>query len=201
MPKILTIAHQKGGVGKSTLAVNLAASFKNNVRTAIMDVDPQGTVSQLAKIYKGIDVIPYSENPNLLDYDVIFIDTPPYFSDNLLSILHITDLVIIPTKAGIADFLAIGSTIEMVNKAKKNNPKLKAVTVLNMVKKGTTLTADIVNQLEKFDIQLLKTQISDRVNFTRSIALDNAIYGIGDHKAEKEIDNLTKEVLMMFNVK
>ena len=85
-------------------------------------------------------------------------------------------------------------------KMKKNNLKLKAVTVLNMVKKGTTLTSDIIKQLESFDIQILKSQISDRVNFTRSVALDNAIYGIGDHKAEKEIDNLTKEILMMLNV-
>lgn len=200
MPKILTIAHQKGGVGKSTLAVNLAASFKNNVRTAIMDTDPQGTVTQLSKVYKGIDVLPYSENPTTLNYDVIFIDTPPYLSGNLLKILQISDLVIIPTKAGIADLLAIKSTIDIVKEAKKLNPKLKAVTVLNMVKYGTSLTGDVIKQLEEFDAQLLKTQISDRVNFTRSIALENAIYGIGDYKAEKEIDNLTKEVLLLLNI-
>src|ERR1019366_8889161 len=199
MPKIITLAHQKGGVGKSTLAANLAASFKSNVRTAIMDVDPQGTITQLSKIYKGIDILPYSENISSLEYDVIFIDTPPYLSDNLLKILEISDLVIIPTKAGIADLLAIRSTISVVEKSQKRNPKLKAVVVLNMVKYATTLTEDVRKQIAELDITLLKAQISDRVNFTRSIALSSAIYGIGDLKAEKEIDNLTKEILLLFN--
>ena len=200
MPKIITLAHQKGGVGKSTLAANLAASFKSNVRTAIMDVDPQGTITQLSKIYKGIDILPYSENISSLEYDVIFIDTPPYLSDNLLKILEISDLVIIPTKAGIADLLAIRSTISVVEKSQKRNPKLKAVVVLNMVKYATTLTEDVRKQIGELDITLLKAQISDRVNFTRSIALESAIYGIGDLKAEKEIDNLTKEILLLFSI-
>ena len=200
MPKIITLAHQKGGVGKSTLAANLAASFKNNVRTAIMDIDPQGTITQLSKIYKGIDVIPYSENVSNLSYDVVFIDTPPYLSDSLLRILEFTDLVIIPTKAGIADLLAIRSTIGVVEKSKLKNPTLKAIVVLNMIKYGTTLTEEVRKQIQDLDITLLKSQISDRVNFTRSIALEDAIYGIGDLKAEKEIDNLTKEILMLFNI-
>jgi chromosome partitioning protein len=200
MPKIITLAHQKGGVGKSTLAANLAASFKNNVRTAIMDVDPQGTITQLSKIYTGIDVIPYSEKVSNLEYDIIFIDTPPYLSENLLQILKFTDFVIIPTKAGIADLLAIRSTIDIVKQSQKQNPKLKAAVVLNMVKYGTSLTEDVRKQIEEIDITLFKTQISDRVNFTRSIALSSAIYGIGDYKAEKEMDNLTREVLIALNI-
>jgi chromosome partitioning protein len=200
MPKIITLAHQKGGVGKSTLAANLAASFKNNVRTAIMDVDPQGTITQLSKIYTGIDVIPYSEKVANLEYDIIFIDTPPYLSENLLHILEFTDFVIIPTKAGIADLLAIRSTIDVVKRSQKQNPKLKAAVVLNMVKYGTSLTEDVRKQIEEIDITLFKTQISDRVNFTRSIALSSAIYGIGDYKAEKEMDNLTREVLLALNI-
>lgn len=43
----VTIAHQKGGVGKSTLALNLAHSFSENVRTALTDTDPQGSIVQL----------------------------------------------------------------------------------------------------------------------------------------------------------
>ena len=58
MPKILTIASQKGGVGKSTLAVNLACSVSKYSRTAIIDTDPQGTVAQLAKMYDGIMFYP-----------------------------------------------------------------------------------------------------------------------------------------------
>ena len=120
--------------------------------------------------------------------------------ENLLQILKFTDFVLIPTKAGIADLLAIRSTIDVVKRSQKLNPKLKAAVVLNMVKYGTTLTEDVRKQIEEIDITLLKTQISDRVNFTRSIALSSAIYGIGDFKAEKEMDNLTREVLLALNI-
>ena len=50
MSKIITIAHQKGGVGKSTLALNLAYSFANNVNTLLTDIDPQGSTIQLSGI-------------------------------------------------------------------------------------------------------------------------------------------------------
>ena len=50
MSKIITIAHQKGGVGKSTLALNLSYRFSHDVKIALTDVDPQGTIMNLNKM-------------------------------------------------------------------------------------------------------------------------------------------------------
>ncbi|GAA4138585.1 hypothetical protein GCM10022216_15820 [Sphingobacterium kyonggiense] len=50
MSKIKTIAHQKGGVGKSTLAINLVYSFAQNVNTILTDRDHQGSTIQLLGI-------------------------------------------------------------------------------------------------------------------------------------------------------
>ena len=50
MSKIITLAHQKGGVGKSTLALNLAYRFSKEVKTALTDTDPQGSTMQLKDI-------------------------------------------------------------------------------------------------------------------------------------------------------
>ena len=199
MPKIITIAHQKGGVGKSTIILNLANSFKENVSVAIVDTDPQGTVLQLKEKIKNIEVLSYQENLKALQYDVIFVDTPPYLSELLPNIFLQSDVVLIPTKVGIADLLAIRSTIQLVKETQKKNDKLKAAVVLNMVKHGTTLTAEVTEQIKNFNFPIFKTTITDRVNFARSIALENGIYGIGDAKAEKEIDLLTKELLILIN--
>ena len=199
MPRIITLTHQKGGVGKSTLAVNLANSFKENVSVGIMDIDPQGTIVQLSKMIKGIDIIPYTDNFSGLHQDVLFIDTPPYLTNNLPAIINASDLVLIPTKAGIADLMAIRATISLIKKVQEQNLKLKAAVVFNMIKHGTTLTEEVREQVEAFGIPILKSLVSDRVNFTRSLALENGIYGIGDRKAEKEIDQLTKEILLLLN--
>lgn len=199
MPKVITLAHQKGGVGKSTIVLNLANSFKDNVRVAVVDIDPQGTALQLKDRIDNVDIIPYDKKLNLLPYDVVFVDTPPYLSDLLPEVFNVSDLVIIPTKAGIADLLAIRSTIALVKKAQENNKKLKAGVLFNMVKYGTTLTDEVAEQVKGFDVPILKAKISDRVNFTRSVALKDGVYGIGDSKAEKEIDQLAKEILLLIN--
>ncbi|QES91054.1 ParA family protein [Rhizosphaericola mali] len=199
MPKIITLAHQKGGVGKSTIVLNLANCFKDNVRVAVVDIDPQGTALQLKDRIDNVEIIPYDKKLKLLPYDVVFVDTPPYLSDLLPEVFSVSDLVIIPTKAGIADLLAIRSTIALVKKAQEKNKALKAGVLFNMVKYGTTLTDEVAEQVQGFNVPILKAKISDRVNFTRSVALKDGIYGIGDSKAEKEIDQLAKEILLLIN--
>lgn len=199
MPKVICLSHQKGGVGKSTLAINMANSFKDNVRTAIMDMDPQGTVTQLAPHFEGITVIPYNEKFYELDFDVIFIDTPPYLSDFLISIYQKSDLIIVPCKVGIADMLAIRSTVALIKTAQMHNPRLKAGIVLNMVQLNTTLTDEVILELGKFGMPIFKSMISQRVNFARSVAMKNGIFDMGDNKAEKELNNFVKEVLLLLN--
>src|SRR5690606_39642968 len=102
MPKIITLAHQKGGVGKSTLALNLAYRFSKEVKTALTDTDPQGSTIQLKDIVQGIDILGYKGTKNLQGkpYDVIFIDTPPYLTVNMILILLASDLVLFIIIAG-----------------------------------------------------------------------------------------------------
>ena len=88
MAKIILITHQKGGVGKSTLTFNLAQNFSNNSNVAVLDFDLQGSLSQLKEIVSDFDVIPFVEEINSisnLNYDFIFIDTPPYLSNHLFA--------------------------------------------------------------------------------------------------------------------
>ncbi len=192
MSKTILITHQKGGVGKSTLTYNLAQNISKNSSVAILDLDLQGSLSSIKDLVTDFEIIPYKgkikEILNL-NYDFIFIDTPPYLSQQLPELIQLADLIIIPTKAGVLDLLAIKSTIELIQNENKTNNSL---VVFNMIKPNTTLTLDILIGLEEYNIPIAKTHISDLVAFTRSVLIG----GVGNDKnAQKQLDKLTKEVL------
>ncbi|OSY88521.1 conjugal transfer protein TraA [Tenacibaculum holothuriorum] len=192
MSKKILITHQKGGVGKSTLTFNLAQNISENASAAILDLDLQGSLSQVKELASGFDIISYKGRINEiqnLDYDFIFIDTPPYLSNQLPELIQLADLIIIPTKAGVLDLLAIKSTIELIKNENKIN---NSMIIFNMIKPNTTLTLDILIGLEEYNFPIAKTHVSDLVAFTRSVLVGGVQ---NDKNAQKQLDNLTKEVL------
>ncbi len=76
--KIITVAHQKGGVGKTTLALNIAYCLSEDLRVGITDTDLQGSISEIETFLTGIDLVPLDKviKGEELPYDVIIIDTP-----------------------------------------------------------------------------------------------------------------------------
>ena len=192
MPKIILITHQKGGVGKSTLTFNLAQNIATNSKVAVLDFDLQGSLSQLEELVTDFKIIPYQdklESISELQYDFIFIDTPPYFSNHLAKLISISDLIIVPTKAGILDLLAIKSTLAIIEQEKRT---MDTLVVFNMIKPNTTLTLDILIGLEEYNVKIASTHISDLVAFTRSVLLKGVS---NDKNAQKQIDQLTEEIL------
>ncbi len=192
MPKIILITHQKGGVGKSTLTFNLAQNIAANSRVAVLDFDLQGSLSQLEELVTDFKIIPYQdklESISELQYDFIFIDTPPYLSNHLAKLISISDLIIVPTKAGILDLLAIKSTLSIIEQEKRT---IDTLVVFNMIKPNTTLTLDILIGLEEYNVKIATTHISDLVAFTRSVLLKGVS---NDKNAQKQIDQLTEEIL------
>ena len=190
MAKYILITHQKGGVGKSTLTFNLAQNICKEAKVLIIDLDAQGSLSQISTIVSDFKITndkKYLTEPS--DYDFIFIDTPPYLSNELTGLINLSDLIIIPTKAGVLDLLAIKSTIELIKTENKAN---KSLVVFNMIKPNTTLTLDILIGLKEYEIPVANTYISDLVAFTRSVLIG----GVNNNKnAQQQLNNLTEEVL------
>jgi chromosome partitioning protein len=192
MSKIILVTHQKGGVGKSTLTFNLAQNISKNAKVVVLDFDLQGSLSQLKELVTDFEIIPFKNKIDdipKLDYDFILIDTPPYLSNHLPKLIAIADLVIIPTKAGILDLLAIKGTLELIEDTNKTADTL---VVFNMIKANTTLTIDILIGLEEYNVKIANTHISDLVAFTRSVLVKGVK---NDKNAQKQLDNLTKEIL------
>ncbi len=192
MAKIVLITHQKGGVGKSTITYNLAVNLKDNATVCIVDMDVQGSLMNINELSQ-VPIFPAEKLKDLQksNYDFIFIDTPPYLNDRIEELCILADVIVIPTKAGVLDLLAIKSTIDIVKQAKAEK---RALIVFNMVKPNTTLTAEIKDQLNEYNIKVSKNMLSDLVAFSRSVLVN----GVEENRnAQKQIDNLTKEILTL----
>ena len=204
MALIITLAHQKGGVGKSTLATNLRGYFAGGgYKTALVDIDPQGSLSKLVRTFSDQDgrepehVIErgsyktYKDLLTLLEpYDIAVIDTPPYLSKELQDVFEITNVILVPCKASPLDFLAIGDTLDLIRQAKTKRKDLIAAVVMTMVITGTDFTTQIRTELEKTEFPVLKAEIGNRVAYMRSLLKSNTVLGDENPKAREEIEAL-----------
>jgi chromosome partitioning protein len=195
--KIITVAHQKGGVGKTTLALNLAACFAQGLNVGVLDTDVQGSLSGIKEELDSITFIPYDGQLNGLtgqQFDILIIDTPPYLTNQLPDLFSISDFVLVPTKVGFFDVMAIKATIEFLKQAEQKRPELRYGVVLNMVKPRTALNKSVRDILNDYGAMLLTATISDRVSYTRS-AITSGVFASEDEKAKEEITSLADEIL------
>lgn len=196
MAKIITLAHQKGGVGKSTLALNLALCFQDQLKVALIDSDLQGSIYHLKEDFPELDILApekISEIPTL-NYDLIIVDTPPYLSNRLNELFSYSDYVLVPTKAGFFDVMAIKATLALVKFSQAQNQKLKAGIVLNMLKPRSGITAEVIELIQTLGTPLLTSRVFDRVSLARS-SMTSGILKSTDQKAIEEVTFLAEEIV------
>lgn len=208
MPIIVAVAHQKGGVGKSTLAANLAAYYTvNGSKSAVVDADIQGSLTNLVEtygennIYGSINLVPRNEYDRFEDLkardeDILFIDTPPYLSTDLDEIFLVSDYVLVPTKISPLDMLAIEATLELLSNVLKVKPSLVVGIVINLVNQSEGFLEKIKDYLKERGrgIQVHDTVVIKRTEFQRSF-LTGSIFETKDKKAQKEIATLAEEII------
>jgi chromosome partitioning protein len=195
--KVLVIASQKGGVGKTTLSGHLAieAEAVGQERVAIIDTDPQGSLSKWwnkrkaeTPLFATVDVAKLKEQLNILKEKLItlvIIDTPPAVTDIITTVIKIADVVLIPTKASPHDLEAIASTIDIVESVDK-----KMVFVLNGCIPRSKITAQAVFALSQYG-KVAPVVIHNRIDFITSMIDGRTVQEISrTTKASQEIIQL-----------
>lgn len=205
---IFTIGHTKGGVGKTVVTVNLAAALALQGKSVyLVDGDRQASsfYAMQARRQKEIDpTIDYDNEPDgkklaalvqskARNYDHVLIDVGGRDSSALRAALVVSDLLLIPFAPRSLDVWAMADIDELINEARKINPKLKAKAVINgadAVGNDNKAAVDVVAQYP--NIEYLDAPIGRRKSFASSIGYGQSVleHKPKDRKAIAEVKKL-----------
>lgn len=208
---IIFIGSQKGGCGKSTIAVNLAAFLASMKKDCILvDSDAQGTASlwsldreENANLPK-VHAIQKFENIRsaLFDlksrYEYVIVDSPGRDCRELRTGLTAADLLIIPLKCSQPDLDTVPHMKKIIDEAKDFNPTIRVKTLLTMVSTNPKITEKEESQkyLDQYpEMPLLKSIISERKVFRDCMSQGKGVHEMENSKASEELTILTKEIL------
>jgi chromosome partitioning protein len=207
LSKVITISQQKGGTGKTTLAVHLALAFikYHNLKVAIIDTDPQGSLGKWFMIrtekknsddnltFKTASLwgAQYESKTLKKDHDIVIIDTPPKIESDARPAIEAADLVLIPMSASHVDFWATGAIVDIAKKA--NKKILIQINRSNQRSKLMTKTNDFIKSL---DLSSTKTIIGNRQIYASSMGEGKtAVEKQKKGNAVEEIKSLSEQIL------
>lgn len=207
---IILIGSKKGGVGKSTLATNIASYLANNGKdTILVDSDVQRSSSNWfhdrmeTPLAKMACVQKYDNIKSTLQdlnnrYEFVIADCQGRDSVELRTGLLAADIFIIPCRPSQPDIDTIPLMSDMVKQAREMNEALRAYCVLTMCPTNPQVTeiADSQKFIQNFaEIKLLDSLIGDRKVYRDAIASGHGVVEMDNEKAKLEIENLMSEIL------
>jgi chromosome partitioning protein len=200
--KTVAILSQKGGVGKTTLAIHLAVTaILKKKKTAIIDLDPQASVYGW---WNGREV----DNPDVISaqavalpsiteeairqkVDLMLIDTAPHSESAAIAAAEHADLVLIPCRAGILDIRAINASIKIAKLAETS-----AVVLLNAVPAHGARGEAAKEAIKKYKIKVVPHQMGLRVAYDDAILEGLGVAEFEPHgKAAEEIESIFKWIV------
>ena len=210
-PKVITIAQQKGGTGKTTLAVHLALAFikYHNLKVAVIDTDPQGSLGKWFMIRSEMNVTnggltfktaslwgaQYESKILKQDHDIVIIDTPPKIESDARPAIEAADLVIIPVSPSHVDFWATEAIIEIAKKAKR-----KVLIQINRANHRSKLISKTHEYIKSINVKSTDTLIGHRQIFVASMGEGKTVVEKQRKgNAVEEIKSISNQILLELN--
>jgi chromosome partitioning protein len=205
--RVITIAQQKGGAGKTTLAAHLALAWQAlGERVALVDIDPQASLSrwfalreaQLGTGRTGVELTQITgwrataEIDRLRQaYSLIVVDSPPHAQTDAKIAVRAADLVVVPVQPSPLDVWATKPTVDLAAAE-----KVPVLLVMNRVPSRSLLTEETAAALREIDADLAEARLGNRGALAMSMA---AGLGVAEHApgtiAAREVGKVARELL------
>lgn len=203
--RIITVAQQKGGSGKTTLAVNLAIGLHARGHSvALVDTDPQGSMGRwfLERMSsRGEDEAldfstssawgaSYESEKLSKRFDFVIIDTPPKIDSDLRPALRVADLVLVPVASSHVDLWATEGVLDLAKRE-----KAPLLVVLNRTRPNTRLSVEVAARAAELGAEVAEVRIANRVAYAETLGLGLGVQERGKGPASSEMQALTDEIL------
>lgn len=214
--KIITVMQQKGGVGKTTIAVHLATQIKElfpNLKVALADADPQKSatvwlgngaadsgvsVHQVAGDVEGKRLM---DELSSIDADLVVVDLPPAIAAISMRAVLYADLILVPVGASALDIEAARHAVDLCKEAISLDQAKKFLLIPNRVQMNTAAGRELRDVLSKWG------PVSQATLCLRVAYADAVMHGIGINAfapgspAYQEIGQLAEEVVQMLDLR
>ena len=208
---VVAIVNQKGGVGKTSIATNLAFALALDDTVILLDSDPQRSAAGWATLkthpdllltVQGVEAGALAREVRASEdtYGWVVIDCPPGITQVNVDAIRVADVVLIPCKPRVWDVWACGDIVDAVKlRQQANRGWPKAAFVISMGRPRTRFSQSIGEALQDLGLPLLQSRTTERESYALAAAEGRSVLEGRDRVAREEIMGIKQEIKELCN--